>query len=85
MCCPKGRAQAGEQYENVLMGEPHVLAAPRWRVRGQFRVATTGPGEHRPRHWAQGRARTRQWALSHRVEELGPTESQSLQGQVETL
>ena len=65
-------------------GEPHVLAAPRWRVRGQFRVSTTGPGEHRPRHWAQGGARTRRWALSHRVEDLGPTESQSLQGQVET-
>eukprot|EP00069_Balaena_mysticetus_P015143 bmy_09145T0 len=54
------------------------------RVRGQFRVATTGPGEHRPRHWAQGGARTRRWALSHRVEDLGPTEGQSLQGQVET-
>ncbi|KAB0401288.1 hypothetical protein E2I00_000787, partial [Balaenoptera physalus] len=65
-------------------GEPHVLAAPRWRVRGQFRVATTGPGEHRPGHWAQGGARTRRWALSHRVEDLGPTEGQSLQGQVET-
>lgn len=58
-------------------GEPHVLAAPEWRVRWEFRVSTTLPSPGQGADWVVG--------LSPRVEASGPVESQALREQVETL
>lgn len=60
----EGRANVGEQREKMLvgLGEPHVLTAPKPRVRWEFRVATTFPRQYRPGYLAQGKALTRWWA-----------------------
>lgn len=58
-------------------GELHVLAAPEWRVRWEFRVSTTLPSPGQGADWVVG--------LSPRVEASGPVESQALREQVETL
>lgn len=43
-------------------GEPHVLAAPKSRVRWAFRVTTTFSEESRPGYQAQAQALTGHWA-----------------------